>query len=97
MVAPAFRTYAVAETADPVIFANVMELILTTLPDAAAFVTSVTADVVAMRELVLPYIDVTSTMFGAATDVVPYPNTIAMAMALPVVAILVSAPDVPLL
>lgn len=60
-----------------------MVLILYTLPLEAALLTSVWALVVNAKVALLPRMSVTLTILGFAM-IFPYPNTIDMAMALPV-------------
>jgi hypothetical protein len=68
----------------PSMFATYSALILNTLPLAAELVTIAVADVPTACTAVLPVIVATFTMFGAA--MIYPPNTIAIAMVLPVVA-----------
>jgi signal transduction histidine kinase len=63
---------------------------LKTFPDAALLVTIAVADVVTIWTAVLPVMVVVLTIFGAAIFF-PYPKTIAIAMAFPLVAMLVES------
>jgi hypothetical protein len=68
----------------PSMFAMLNALTLNTFPDDPGFDTIAVAVVVAASTSVCPIIVVTFTIFGAAIFI-PYPNTIAIAIALPVV------------
>jgi len=84
-VVPFLSTSAVISADDvPLTFAIINELILRILLEAERFVTIAVGVVVTASPLVFPKIEVTFTMLGFAIFI-PYPNTIAIAIDLPVV------------
>jgi hypothetical protein len=68
----------------PSTLVTIKELILNILFDPAGLFTTAAVEVVTACPTTLPKIEVTFTMFGFAITI-PYPKTIAIAMALPVV------------